>query len=106
MCSDRLPRDRPIWYANFVATHECLSPQENVIAVTFMENEIIRLAREQNCSGIISVNTSELTQQLGEHVFGYETLFDIQVNQFEIDGRTPFATVPDAVHSLVQFKIL
>lgn len=77
-----------------------------MIAVTFMENEIIRLAREQNCSGVISVNTSELTQQLGEHVFGYETLFDIQVNQFEIDGRTPFATVPDAVHSLVQFKIL
>lgn len=71
-----------------------------------MENEIIRMAKESNCSGIISVNTSELTQQLGEHVFRYKTLFDIQVNQFEIDGRTPFATVPDSVHSLVQFKTL
>lgn len=106
MCSDQLPRDRPIWYANFVATHECLNAQENVIAVTFMENEIIRMAKEYNCSGIISVNTSELTQQLGQHVFGYKTLFDIQVNQFEDDGRRPFATVPDEVHSLVQFKTL
>lgn len=104
--SDRIPRDRPIWYANFVATHECLSPQENVIAVTFMENEIIRMAKELNCAGVISVNTSELTQQLGEHVFGYKTLFDIQVNQFQIDGRRPFATVPDSVHTLVQFKTL
>ena len=71
-----------------------------------METEVIRMAKEKNCCGVICVNTSELTQQLGEHVFGYDTLLDYQVNQFDCDGRTPFSTVPDAVHAMVQFKSL
>lgn len=91
---------------NYIATHECLSTQENVISVTFIENEIIRIAKERNCAGVFSNNTNPLTQQLATHVFDYDTLFDFQVNQFEIDGRKPFATVPDEVNTLIQFKIL
>lgn len=99
-----MPRDRPILESSFISTHECLTAQENLVAVTFIEGEIIRIANERNFAGILTNNTSELTQQLATHVFGYETLLDYQVNQFELDGRKPFVTVPDSVNTLLQFK--
>lgn len=89
---------------SYVGTHDGLSAQENVIAVTFIENEVIRVAKERNCAGVFSSNTNPLTQQLATHVFKYTTLVDYQVNQFEFDGRRPFATVPDSVNALFQFK--
>lgn len=89
---------------SFVGTHDCLSAQENVIAVTVIENEVIRIAKERNLAGIFSSNTNPLTQQLATHVFGYKTLVDFQINQFEFDGRRPFSTLPDSANALYQFK--
>ena len=59
-----------------MATHECLNAQENVMAVTFMEYETMRLAKEHGFHAIISNNSHPLTQQLARFVFQYETLFD------------------------------
>lgn len=91
---------------SFVATHECLNAQENIAVVTFIEIESIRLAKERNFYGIFVINSNELTQQLDESVFGYETLLDFQVNHFVLDGKKPYTEVPDSVRWIVQFKRL
>lgn len=101
-----LPRDKPILEGSFIATHDCLSAQDNVIAVTFIENEVIRIAKERNLAGILANNTNSLTQQLATHVLGYNTYLTYQVNQFTLGDRKPFATVPDSVIALVQFKAI
>lgn len=101
--SDKLPTDQPILENSFIATHECLNPQENIAAVTFMETESIRLAKERHFYANITMNSNPLTQQLDE-CFGYETLIDFQSNKFVVDGRKPFAIVPDSNHWKVQWK--
>lgn len=101
-----MPTDKRILESCFVATCESLNPQENVLAVTFMESETVRLAKEHGFYAIISNNSHPLTQQLARFVFKYETLFDYQINLFTIDGRHPFDGVPDAVRAQVQWKIV
>lgn len=89
-----------------MGTHETLNPQENIVAMTFMEGEVLRLAKEKNCCGILTTNTNALTQQLAQNVFGYETLLDYQVNQYITDGEKPFGTAPDNYRAIVQWKKL
>lgn len=74
------------------------------MAVTFMESETVRLAKEHGFHAIISNNSHPLTQQLARFVFQYETLFDYQINKFVIDGRRPFDGVPDEVNAQIQWK--
>lgn len=89
-----------------MGTHESLSPQENIAVMAFMENEVIRVGRAKNCSGILTTNTNALTQQLATDVLGYETLLDYQVNQYELNGIKPFGTAPDHYRAIVQWKKL
>lgn len=81
-----------------------MSAQENIIAMTIMENETIRIAKEKNFWGILTTNTSALTHQLASHIFGYETSLDHQANQYVVDGKKPFASAPDSFHNFVQWK--
>lgn len=74
--------------------------------MTVMENETIRIAKENGFWGILTTNTSALTHQLASYNFGYETLFDHQVNQYVVDGKNPFASAPNSYHSFVQWKKL
>lgn len=87
-----------------MVTNECLNARENIAVVTFMENEVIRLAKEQKFYANITTNSNPLTQQLDQSVFGYETLIDFPSNQFVIDGRKPFANVSDLNHWMIQWK--
>lgn len=103
---DRLPKDRPILHSFMMGTHDSLNPQENIVAMTFMEGEVLRLAREKECCGILTTNTNALTQQLARNVFEYETLLDYQVNQYLSDGNKPFGTAPDDYRAIVQWKKL
>lgn len=90
-----------------MATHERLNAQENVSAVTFMENELIRLAREKNCYGILATNTHPITQQLAKSVFGFETLHDYQLNKYVTsDGKNLFINASDSDRAIIQFKKL
>lgn len=89
-----------------MGTVESLSPQENVVAMTFMENEVIRMAKERNCCGILSTNLNPLTQQLACSVFGYETMFDYQVNHYVCNNKKPFGHAPDSYRATVQWKQL
>lgn len=89
-----------------MGTHETLNAQDNVVAMTFMEAEVIRLAKEKGCCGILTTNTNALTQQLARDVFGYETLSDTQINTFVFNGRKPFGNAPDDYRAMVQWKKL
>lgn len=103
---DRLPKDRPILHSFMMGTHESLNPQENIEAMTFMESEVLRLAIEKECCGILTTNTNALTQQLARNVFDYETLLDYQVNQYLSGGNKPFGAAPDHYRAIVQWKKL
>lgn len=50
-----------ICYAYMLGTVESLTPQENVLVVHFIEQEIIKLARAKNYEGILTMNQSSLT---------------------------------------------
>lgn len=89
-----------------MGTHENLQARENIALITFMENEVIRFSKANKCAGVFTTNTSALTQQLAVDVYGYETLLDYQVNEYEVDGKKPFGTAPDDYHVLVQWKKL
>lgn len=101
-----LPKDKPIMHSFLMGTHESLNAQENVMAMTFMESEVIRLAREKCCYGVLATNTSALTQQLARNVFGYETLSEIQINTFTVNGRKPFRNAADVYRAIVMWKQL
>ncbi|CAH1993810.1 unnamed protein product [Acanthoscelides obtectus] len=51
-----------VLHAFMMATHYSLSPKENVAVMQFMEDEVLKLARERNFTGILTTNTSPLTQ--------------------------------------------
>lgn len=98
--------EKPIFESYRLGTLDGLSPRENVMIVTLMESETIRLAKEQNYYAVFSNNSHPLTQQLAVSVFGYETLFECQPNQFTVNGQRPFETVPDSTKSVMQWKII
>lgn len=45
-----------------MGTHAELNPQENIACMHFMEHEVLRLAKEKQFAGILTTNTSPLTQ--------------------------------------------
>lgn len=98
--------DKSILESYRLGTCENLSPSDNVMVVAVMEGETIRLAKENNFYGILSNNTNPLTQQLAVSVYGYEELLDYQTNQFGINGRKPFDSVPDSTRSKMHWKII
>lgn len=103
---NRLPTNRPILHSFMMGTHETLNARENIVAMTYMESEVIRLAKQRDCCGILTTNTSPLTQQLARNVFGYDTMLDYQVNEYISGGRKPFGNAPDSYRAIVQWKKL
>lgn len=100
-----LPGDRPILHSFMMGTNPELTPQENISTMTFMEKEVLRIANERGCVGVLTTNTNELTQQLAG-VNAYETLLDYQVNQYIVDGYRPFGKAADDYRAMVQYKKL
>ena len=45
-----------------MATHESLSPAENVTLIQFMEQETLKLAKHRGFVGVFTSNTNELTR--------------------------------------------
>lgn len=102
----RLPKDKPTLYSFLMGTAAHLSPQENVIVMSFMENETLKVAKKRGCDGVLATNCSPLTRQLAENVLGYETILDYQVNQYTVDGYRPFGKAPDHHRAVLQYKKL
>lgn len=102
----KLPTGQPIMFTYMMATHEDLSPPENIAIMAIMEGEVLRLAEEKNCAGIFTTNTSPLTQQLASIVNGYEILNVCQPNQFVLNGEKPFKSAPDTYKITIEWKPL
>ncbi|XP_050294222.1 zwittermicin A synthase ZmaJ isoform X2 [Anthonomus grandis grandis] len=96
-----------IVHSFMMATHSSLTPKENVAVMQFMESEILKLARQRGFIGVMTTNTSPLTQQLGSDVYKYKCLLDYQVNQYIArDGTKPFGLAPDDQRAIVHYKPL
>ena len=99
------PGKGKILHSFMMATNSSLTPKENVAVIQFMEEEVIRVARNKNFAGIFTTNTNPLTQQLGTNIYKYKTYLDYQVNEFVASDKTkPFGLAPDSQRALVQWK--
>lgn len=103
---NQLPKGlNQILHSFMMGTSSDMNPQENIACMHFMENEVLRVAREKQYAGILTTNTSPLTQQLGNDVYQYKTLLDYQVNQYVYnDGTQPFAKAPDSQRAIVHWR--
>lgn len=78
-----------------MGTAKFLNSSENIQVVSFMEQEILRMAKEMNFDGIITTNTNQLSRQIDE-ILGYKVLKNFQVNRY-VDkyGNRPFEKADD-----------
>lgn len=96
-----------IFHAFLMGTAENLNATQNIGVMTFMESEVIKLAKVKGYKGVFTTNTNPLTKQIGESVFGYETLSEVQVNKFvDTEGNRPFGNGADTLKSNVMYKDL
>lgn len=56
------PGKRKIFHSFMMGTHSTLTAQENVAVMHFMEEHVIKVAKENNYIGILTTNTNPLTQ--------------------------------------------
>lgn len=56
------PGKRKIFHSFMMGTHSSLSAQENVSVMHYMEEQVIRVAKENNYAGVLTTNTNPLTQ--------------------------------------------
>ncbi|XP_014209284.1 uncharacterized protein LOC106639955 [Copidosoma floridanum] len=96
---------KKIFHTFMMATCDSLHAAKNVILMKLMEQKVFKIAMEKKFSGILTTNTSPLTQQLGSEIFKYEVLLDYQVNHYITpDGLKPFAEAPDSQRAVVSWK--
>ncbi|KAL9694360.1 hypothetical protein quinque_013645 [Culex quinquefasciatus] len=103
---EKLPQGiNQILHSFMMGTCADLSAQENIEAMHFMESEVLKIATRRHFTGILTTNTSPLTQQLGSNVYKYETMLDYQINQWEYsDGSRPFGKAPEDQRVIVHWK--
>ncbi|XP_022911582.1 beta-alanyl-bioamine nonribosomal peptide synthetase ebony [Onthophagus taurus] len=99
------PGKGKILHSFMMGTHSSLTPKENVAIMHYMEEEVLKMAKDRHFAGILTSNTNPLTQQLGSDVYGYQTLLDYQVNDYVAgDNTKPFGMAPDDQRVKVQWK--
>ncbi|XP_053698599.1 linear gramicidin synthase subunit C [Sabethes cyaneus] len=103
---EKLPKGtKEILHSFMMGTCADLSAQGNIEAMHFMESEVLKMAVKRNFGGILTTNTSPLTQQLGSNVYKYETMLDYKINQWvHSDGSQPFGKAPDDERVIVHWK--
>ncbi|XP_058810434.1 beta-alanyl-bioamine nonribosomal peptide synthetase ebony [Phymastichus coffea] len=101
----RLPRGKnTIFHTFMMATKNDLDASENIILMRMMEQKCLEIAKSKNFLGILTTNTSPLTQQLGTDIFNYEVMLDYQVNQYVApDGTKPFQKAPNDQRAVVSW---
>lgn len=96
-----------ILHAFMMGTAENLNTKQNIGVMTFMESEVIKMAKEKGFKGIFANNTNPLTHQLCVNIFGFETLSEVQINKFtDQKGERPYKEASDAVKSVMMYKDL
>lgn len=96
---------KQVLHSFMMATSSDLDSIENIAVMHFMENEVLKLAKRESFSGILTTNTSPLTQQLGGDVYGYKSMHEYPINQYVYhDGSKPFGKAPDSKTVIVHWK--
>lgn len=94
-----------VFHTFMMATHEKLDAAENVVLMRLMEKHCLKIAKERKFKGILTTNTSPLTQQLGTDVFKYQVMEDYQVNKYVApDGTRPFYKALDSQRAVCSWK--
>lgn len=94
-----------ILHTFMMATSDELNASENIAVMHFMEKEALALAKKRKFAGIFTTNTSPLTQQLGQDVYGYQKMLEYPINKFVYhDGTKPFGKAPDTKTVIVHWK--
>lgn len=101
----KLPEGKnKVFHSFLMATTTKLTPQENVAVIQKMEEVQLDLAKRKGFVGILSVNTSPLTQQFA-NVYGYQEMVDCHINTYvHRDGTKPFSKAPDNQKIIVHWK--
>ncbi|KAK9501269.1 hypothetical protein O3M35_012011 [Rhynocoris fuscipes] len=87
-----------------LGTDKTLTAQENIEVTQLLEVKLIEYAKKRGYIGILSTNTSPLTQQLAE-VLNYKPIKSYQVNQYvALDRTRPFKDLPDNVTAVICWK--
>ncbi|XP_037948636.1 mycosubtilin synthase subunit C [Teleopsis dalmanni] len=103
---NQLPKGQnQILHSFMMGTHVELNARENIACMHFMEDEVLKVATAHKFAGILTTNTSPLTQQLGNDVYHYNMLLDYQVNEYVYnDGTRPFSNAPDTQRAIVHWR--
>lgn len=101
------PSRGEIIHSLMMGTSEDLSPRDNIGVMAFMESEIIKVAQERGYTGFFTTNSNPLTMQIGQSVFGYETLKEVFIKKYEDkNGHYPFGQAPQTQKVIVMYKSL
>lgn len=103
---EKIPKGKgKLLHSFMMGTAPELTPAQNVDVIHFMELENMRVAKKKNMTGLMTTNTSALTQQICEDVLGYEPISCCQVNQYVApDGTKPFGAAPDDQTAICSWK--
>ncbi|XP_017775260.1 PREDICTED: LOW QUALITY PROTEIN: dimodular nonribosomal peptide synthase-like, partial [Nicrophorus vespilloides] len=94
-----------VLHSFMMATSSSLSSKENVAVMKYMEDQVLIVAKNKNFKGILTTNTSPLTQQMGSSVYGYKEMYDCQVNTYVAsDNSKPFGLASDTQRAIVHWK--
>lgn len=99
------PGKNKILHSLLMGTSPELNAQENISCMDFMQNEIVNLAINRKFTGVLSTDTSALTQQLAAEVYGFKNMSEYQTNQYTApNGSRPFSSAPDSYKVIVNWK--
>ncbi|XP_017786492.1 PREDICTED: tyrocidine synthase 3-like [Nicrophorus vespilloides] len=94
-----------VLHSFLMTTSLSLSSKENVAVMTYMEDQVNIVAKNKKFNGILTTNTSPLTQQMCPSLYGYKEMYDCQVNTYVAsDNSKPFALAPDSQRAIAHWK--
>lgn len=101
------PKAGEIFHAFMYGTSEHLNARLNVALMALIEEESCRIAKKKGFKGLLTTNTNPVTQQFCHCIYGYETVNEVQINQYvDEKGHKPFEKAPDFQKVVVAFKNL
>lgn len=97
--------DQQVLMAFMMGTAKTLSSTENIQVVNFMEQQVLKIAKEKGFKAIVTTNTNALTLQIDQTILGYTTLKEFPINRY-VDrfGRRPFEEAEDDQKTVTMWK--
>lgn len=88
-----------------MGTAKSLNSAENIRVVTFMENQVLTVAKENEFKAVMTSNSNQLLQQIDGTLLGYKTLKEFQINRYvDKSGKRPFQDAEDYKKTMTMWK--